>query len=199
MSALSRRATRACAASGSPSSSRRAARPTCPAAASPERCPLTCWRCASPTCWAPSSAPWARAKKDEVIAEILQEHQVTVRTLFDNMRELDPKLGKCWLMEFKFALSPEHKDKRMRAAERWLQLGVASGVAGLKQRQPLPPLDPAAPPPPPINISTEPGHLNAAWLQRIIWIDAKKFASRRHPTRCGARGERSRSSCRTGA
>jgi hypothetical protein len=106
------------------------------------------------------------AASNASIQHVLKEYKVTARTLFDNLKVIEPKFGKHKLVEFKFQLKPEHVKKRMQATVQWLKDYVAAGDSKVVQ------LEQATVE---LKIPKQVADLNAAALGCVIWIDAKKF------------------------
>lgn len=114
------------------------------------------------------------AKALPIVAAALHECGASVRTLFNKIKSIDPKFGKCVTVEHKRPLKDEHVQLRIKRACEWLRKGVKEGhrevdVPGQGSPVPLPPAKPLPP------NTKPPTYLNTDWLDRIIWIDAKKF------------------------
>jgi hypothetical protein len=118
----------------------------------------------------------AAAAKHEHIAHVMATHNVSHHTIWRNLEQLHPKLGKYVLHVFKPVLKPEVVAARVNVTCKWLADAVRADAPGgcyeLEVRVPgssntrkvvLPPMH------------AGPSYFNTEWLSRIIWIDAKKF------------------------
>jgi hypothetical protein len=86
------------------------------------------------------------------------------------MRRVYPKLSKTKLFEYKLPLTPQNKKDRVRCAQRLLRLGTYFGTLVQGTRRLLRGADN------PIRVPRYPRpRLRLRWVNRIIWIDAKKF------------------------
>ncbi|KAG2422216.1 hypothetical protein HXX76_016206 [Chlamydomonas incerta] len=136
-----------------------------------------------------------------LFVQVVEHYSVTARHLWREMKRMCPKLNsKGVLVEYRPPLNLDHIRDRVLTAVSWLRRGVASDKG-----EPYPSNFPALPhagaadapapaePPAPPRIPKCPADLNMrTFLERIIWIDAKKFYIRpQNHHRWGLRGARS--------
>lgn len=124
--------------------------------------------------------PRTQLEMEEHFAAYRSAHNVSPRTIWRRIKESEPKLGKHVLVEYKLPLTSEVKAQRREQCERWLQLCSNQPTVQVPR------------PHPPITIPKELADLNVAMLERIIWVDAKKFYVKpKGHKRWGRRGTRS--------
>ena len=118
--------------------------------------------------------------KQATFTSIKNDHNVSFRTVWRRLREAQPRLGKHVTIEYKLPLTNAVKAERVDIATRWLRL-YGSGSTTDPAQPGTSTADPAQPststavsvPPPPI--PKKPDDLNTGKLNRIIWVDAKKY------------------------
>ena len=122
--------------------------------------------------------PRTQIEMEDHFAGYKSDHNVSSRTVWRRVKECDPKLGKHVLVEYKLPLTAAVKADRCQQCERWL-------LQYAKQPQVEIPR-----PLPPIAIPQKPEDLDTGKLDRIIWVDAKKFYVKpQGHKRWGRRGE----------
>ncbi|KAG2442923.1 hypothetical protein HXX76_002999 [Chlamydomonas incerta] len=109
--------------------------------------------------------------------DTMEAHGVKCKTLWRYVRTMCPALGKHLRVEYKMTLSVELMAERVETCVRWLSKAVLPDKGKPYDGPPIPPPPvPNAPnPAAALRIPTCVEDLRAAFLRRIIWIDAKKF------------------------
>jgi hypothetical protein len=129
---------------------------------------------------------WRQAdlKDHPFFSYIRETYDVTLRTLWRRMQRYERRLGKTRSCEFKSVLKPDVVEDRIKQTERWLRLGVkAAAFAGGRRRAGVVEAAPG------VRIPRTVPELNMDWLDRIIWIDSKKFYIQPHNVKAwGLRG-----------
>lgn len=110
------------------------------------------------------------AKRCTAVRMALRKTGATLRTLYRAMRRVYPKLSKTKLFEYKLPLTEANKKARVACAKRLLRLGTYMGVLRQGTRRTV--AGGTTPIPGPRSPKTR---LRLKWVNRIIWIDAKKF------------------------
>ncbi len=112
------------------------------------------------------------AESCPVISAILQQYGVTVKTLWERMKDLNPKLSKTLLVEYKHKLTRRELDERIDQCVLWLQLGVKHRAKGVKVVDFGPGIGKVPLPPPP-----DSEHYHGDWLtnraKSHLFIDEK--------------------------
>ncbi|KAG2423485.1 hypothetical protein HYH02_015316 [Chlamydomonas schloesseri] len=136
-----------------------------------------------------------------MFVEVAEYYDVTHGHLWRMMQTMCPKLKSDGvLVEYRPPLNMEHIRDRVLISSDWLRHAVPGdkGTPYPSTFPALPHVGAAGAPPPnepplPPRIPTSPGDLNmTSYVERIVWIDAKKFYIRpKNHTRWGLRGARS--------